>query len=308
MSEFIHDIVDIGESGEIDVLGKKCLYNLDDGTFIPLSQWIKEKNTVEKMTFPEMKSGIALNGKECTIRGDFLGTLVSLGASIYSSAQGVALFSGCGRIGHSPMYPITKHNFSRCACAFTARKLVESNWINQKDEYLTPDTTNPNFHQFEMDSVIYSLFHSSSQQSSLRQMDYGGKKWDIKNEFFWMGKSEIMSLANEHNLDDMYNDAAIADERFVYKFIQSHLNEFSPEAKAVLDKGSELVRKSFKYRFLFDQDHPEFQVNNWDCGFYQLKQIWKEYLKDDFNEFKELYKKFSEKLLPQVYELGFLKK
>ena len=97
-------------------------------------------------------------------------------------------------------------------------------------------------------------------------------------------------------------------ESFAYEFIQSHLNEFSPEARAVLDKATELVKKSFRYRFLFDQDHPEFQVNNWDCGFYQLKQIWKEYLKDDFNEFKELYKAFSQKMLPQVYELGFLKK
>ena len=218
------------------------------------------------------------------------------------------MFSGLGNIGNGGTYIITESNFLRCTCAFTARKLIESNWINQKDEYLAPDTTNPNFHQFEMDSVIYSLFHSSSQQSSLRQIDYKGKKWDIKNEFFWMSKADIENLANENNNDDAYNDARMSEDRFVYKFIQSHLNEFSPEAKAVLDKGSELVRKSFKYRFMFDQDHPEFQVNNWDCGFYQLKQIWKEYLKDDFNEFKELYKAFSQKMLPQVYELGFLKK
>ena len=33
--------------------------------------------------------------------------------------------------------------------------------------------------------------------------------------------------------------------------------------------------------------------------------MYKEYLKDDFNEFKKLYKKLSEKLLPQVYNLGF---
>ena len=40
----------------------------------------------------------------------------------------------------------------------------------------------------------------------------------------------------------------------------------------------------------------------------QVEQTYNDILKTDFNEFKELYKKLSEKLLPQVYELGFLKK
>lgn len=31
-------------------------------------------------------------------------------------------------------------------------------------------------------------------------------------------------------------------------------------------------------------------------------------MKDDLEEFKALYKKLSEKMLPMVYELGFLRK
>jgi hypothetical protein len=259
--------------------------------------------------FPNMSSGIQINGSgENKVSIGSIGTILNGCNSVVGNAQLTSLFSGCVKMGGTPMYSILPSNFLRCTCAFAARKLVENTWMNHFDEYLAPDTTNPNFHQFEMDSVIYSLFNSKSQQSSLRQIDYKGKKWDIKNEFFWMSKSDIENLANENNNDDAYNDARMSEDRFVCKFIQSHLNEFSPKAKAVLDKATELVKKSFKYRFLFDQDHPEFQVNNWDCGFYQLKQIWKEYLKDDFNEFKELYKALSQKMLPLVYELGFLKK
>lgn len=33
-----------------------------------------------------------------------------------------------------------------------------------------------------------------------------------------------------------------------------------------------------------------------------------EYLKDELEEFKSLYKKLSDKMLPMVYELGFLRK
>ena len=303
-NNFKHDLVDTDENEEIVKVGEKDIYNSD--SLPQMSKWIRG-NEIYKKTVDTLKvsSGLTIKG-DCKTVVNSIGYLLNHYNSVYGNGQNSALFSAVFSDEHG--LPVTPSNFLRCTCAFAARKLVHGNWINDKDEYLAPDTSNPNFHQFEMDSVIYSLFHSSSQQSSLRQIDYKGKKWDIKNEFFWMSKSDISDLANENNNDDAYNDARMSEDRFVYKFIQSHLNEFSPEAKAVLDKGSDLVRQSFKYRFMFDQDHPEFQVNNWDCGFYQLKQIWKEYLKDDFNEFKELYKAFSQKMLPQVYELGFLKK
>ena len=307
-NNFKHDLVDTDESGEISIIGDKDIYNSDG--FVQMKLWIKEDiGNLDLVDMPKLSSAILCKETKYGNKLDknAIGCYSNGSNNVAASTQGVAIFTSLDTSNGNGL-SILPSNFLRCTCAFTARKLVESNWINQKDEYLAPDTTNPNFHQFEMDSVIYSLFHSSSQQSSLRQIDYKGKKWDIPNHFFWMSRNEIMNLANENNNDDAYNDARMSEDRFVYKFIQSHLNEFSPEAKAVLDKGSELVRKSFKYRFLFDQDHPEYQVNNWDCGFYQLKQIWKEYLKDDFNEFKELYKAFSQKMLPQVYELGFLKK
>ena len=307
-NNFKHDLVDTDDNGDIIKVGEKNIYNTDG--LSPMGDWVVEKKKKNLVDWLPLTNGINVkndgNVSGTKMDVDALGYFHNNANSVCYNAQYVNLFTSVFASAHGCEYHPS--NFLRCTCAFAARKLVQGNWINQKDEYLAPDTSNPNFHQFEMDSVIYSLFHSSSQQSSLRQIDYKGKKWDIKNEFFWMSKSDIENLANENNNDDAYNDARMSEDRFVYKFIQSHLNEFSPEAKAVLDKATELVRKSFKYRFLFDQDHPEYQVNNWDCGFYQLKQIWKEYLKDDFNEFKELYKVLSQKMLPLVYELGFLKK
>ena len=59
---------------------------------------------------------------------------------------------------------------------------------------------------------------------------------------------------------------------------------------------------------MFDEDNENYQINNWDGGWYQIKALAKEYAKDDFEEFKTLYKKLSDKMLPMVYELGFLRK
>jgi len=120
-----------------------------------------------------------------------------------------------------------------------------------------------------------------------------------------MSKSEIESLANEFNNDDCYSDVHTSEDRFVYKKLQEIT--LTSEAQAVLDKACEIVRKTFKYREIFNEEHPEYQINNWDCGFYQIKALAKEFAKDDLNEFKELYKKLADKMRPMVYELGFLK-
>ena len=123
-----------------------------------------------------------------------------------------------------------------------------------------------------------------------------------------MSKEEIMDLANEYNMDEIYEDAKTSDERYVYKYVQKHKEEFSQEALDVLNKAIELTKKSFKYRQLFADEHPEYQLEKcWDAGFYQLKAIWKEYMKDDFEEFKKLYKVLSDKMRPLVYSIGFLK-
>ena len=67
------------------------------------------------------------------------------------------------------------------------------------------------------------------------------------------------------------------------------------------------LKSSNNYRELFNQEHPEYQINNWDCGFYQIKALCKEYMPELLKEFKEVYKKLADKMRPMVYTLGFLK-
>ena len=203
-------------------------------------------------------------------------------------------------------FGLSPDNFIRCTSLFSARKLIDNIWFNHNDEYMKPNTEHEKWSEFESDSVIYSLFNTSSNQSSLRKIEYKGKVYDIRNEFFWMSKSDIMQLAEDNSNDFAYDDARTSDERFVYTWLQSH--NLSKEAQAVLDKAIEMVKKSFKYRELFAEDNPNYQISNWDAGFYQLKALWKQYLPDDFSEFKSLYKALADKMRPMVYELGFLRK
>lgn len=197
------------------------------------------------------------------------------------------------------------YNALKCTALFAARALVNCEWYNCKDEYMKPNTEHPKYKEYENDSIIISLFHSKSQQSSLRQIKYDNKIWDIRNEFFWLSKHQMMELAKEYNYEELYNDALISNERFIYKYLNTIT--LSKEAQAVLDKATELLIKGFKYRQQENDEHREYHLNTFDASFYQNKIIWKKYLPNEYNEFQKLFKTLCDKVRPMIYELGFLK-
>jgi hypothetical protein len=143
----------------------------------------------------------------------------------------VAIFTSCfsGKSGIS----IIPENFDKVVSLFSARKLIDSNWINQKDEYMAPNIESDEYEIFRTDSIIYSLFNNSSNQSSLRQILYKGEVWDIKNQFFWISKEEMANLANQNNYAELYNDARTDSDRRVYKLLFGELKllwkEYFPE-------------------------------------------------------------------------------
>ena len=300
---FKHELIDTNGEGVVRI-GEKIVYNTDNT--ISVNDWAKE--SVKKLkTFdaPQISSGVIIkqNGRG-RISKDALGYIASNSNNVDMNAMFVAMFSGAHSRANG--YVVNKDNFTRCTSLFAARKLVEKTWVNSKDEYMKPNTDHEKWQEFENDSIVYSLFNTSSNQSSLRQVEYKGKKWDIKNEFFWMSREEMMLLANENGNDVCYQDANVSTDRYVYNLLQNIT--LSKEAQLVLDKACELVRKTFKYRMMFDEDNENYQINNWDASYYQMKPLWKEYAKDDFEEFKSLYKKLGDKMRPMVYELGFLRK
>lgn len=293
--------------GEIEIVDEKVVYNVDGQKTASL--WVKEDvKKFKTEDAPQMTSGINYKPNKNGCRGNLvknaIGFFYNNSNNVDKNAQNVGMFTSCFSSGTGcSILPI---NFTKCTALFSARKLIEKNWVNSKDEYLAPNTEHPKWKEFVNDSIAYSLFHSASNQSSLRQIEYKGKLWDIKNEFFWMSREEMMSLANEHRNDACYQDANVSTDRYVYNLLQNIT--LSEEAQLVLDKACELVRKTFKYRMMFDEDNENYQINNWDASYYQMKPLWKEYAKDDFEEFKSLYKKLGDKMRPMVYELGFLRK
>ena len=305
-NNFNYNLID-NIDGEIEMIGEKDVYNTDGLT--TASDWAKSTSKNEKVEQVYLTSAIKVKEsdsfKAYTLKKS-IGSFVNSGNNVDKNTQSCYLTCGSISTATGAITHIMDDNFDKCIALFSARRLVSCNWVNWADEYLVPNEKHPAYKEFVNDSLIYSLFESKSNQSSLRQIEYKGKLWDIKNEFFWMSRKEMMSLANENGNDVCYQDANVSTDRYVYNLLQNIT--LSKEAQLVLDKACELVRKTFKYRMMFDEDNENYQINNWDASYYQMKPLWKEYAKDDFEEFKSLYKKLGDKMRPMVYELGFLRK
>lgn len=301
-NNFNYTLID-NENGEIVEIGNKVVYNIDG--LKTASEWAKEPiKKLKTEDAPQLSSAIKLkqDGQGKLVK-DALGYYVNVSNNVYKNQTDVYIVSSCSSMAHG--ISILPDNFERVCANYVSRKLIVGNWVNSKDEYLSPNTEHPAYNEFVNDSLIYSLFHSSSNQSSLRNVDYKGKKWDIKNEFFWLSNKEIENLSNTNGFTQTYNDARTSKERYVYNKLQTIT--LSDEAQAVLDKASDIVRNTFKYRELFNQEHPEYQIMNFDCGWYQIKALAKEYAKSDYEEFVKLFKELENKMRPMVYTLGFLK-
>lgn len=304
------DILELSDNFEIVNVGEKTLISVEN--INRACDWVRKKTPSKKnvVDFPNFTSYLTLLDKNKKVDIDgYLGGYCELSNSVYQNSQGVTIGTGIMTLGYTTSVPIYKENFSHIVTMFSAKKLIQQDWINDKDEYLEPNENHTDFELFINDSIVYSVFNNASSQSSLRQVEYKDQLWDIKNEFFWMSVDRMKTISDGMGYDDLYNDARTSSDRHVYKLLfgpENIYEKLSPDAKAVLDKATELVELSMEMRQVMAND--ENHLNSWDAGYAQLKLIWKEYFQEDFKEFRQLYKDLEDRMRPLVYELGFLTK
>ena len=97
-------------------------------------------------------------------------------------------------------------------------------------------------------------------------------------------------------------------ERFVYEYLKENRQYLSNDVRELLQMLDDAVEKTFKYRKLFNVEHPEYCVNAWDAGWYQIKAMLKEYEPETLKVIFEQRRKCAQRMESLVYELGFLKK
>ena len=297
---------DLLQNKELDIvkIGEKTLMYLSKERGC---DWVKQHNSKIKTVVPNLSSTLQVKDtKKLGVEG-MICVLNNGTNRIEKNEKECAFLSSMysGNIG----VPVTFNNFLKSTALFASRKSIKPTWQNMKDEYYVPNENHENYNNFKLDSIVYSIFNNRSYQSSLRNVIYRGNTYNIKNEFFWMSKNEMVEISNQNNYNELHRDAVTDSDRYVHTLLfgeEGIYNQLSDEAKDILDSATNLVKLSFGMRrnFANDTNH----LNSWDAGYAQLKLLWKEYYPEQFKEFRAKYKVLEDKMRPMVYELGFLLK
>jgi hypothetical protein len=285
---------------ELVCIGTHLYYNLDGKE--KLSDWVRGE--LPKCTKSVCTTdGIKVIGKtdkaaRGTIAPGALGYLCFNSNVVEKNAKYVILTSLPISVANG--FNLLPENFDRAVAGFAARKLVENKWYNTRDCYMTPNTEHPKYADWQKDCYIFSMFHSASNQTSIKG-EVDGEAYDFVNNFYPFSKKETYEILG---LDWKQNSKE--ETRFIRS--SGKLDSLTPEGQKVLDDFKACLSASAKARPEYAKAHPELQVQRWDCGWRQLKGLFAEACPDEFAQLKASFKALKDKMLPLVYELGFLKK
>ena len=225
--------------------------------------------------------------------------------NLMKSGTDVFLTSSCST-GNAGVSVIPGESFRRAIALYAARKLVTEDWQNQKDEYLAPNTALPGYEQWNDDAVIYALLHTSNNCTAMRNVQYRGRPWRIKNNFWWKTRAESRALYDHAACGQLTADLrAEATDSYLASILPT-LN-LSPEARVCLAQLDALLISTLPMRESFATARPELHLMAHDSGIYQLKHLFKEYEPEAWKALQASLKALADKLRPGVFAFGFLR-
>jgi len=275
-------------------IGEKKFYNVPSASF--LSNWIIRPRSNKVDVIP-LKNAIKPATASKDLRGtkwadDAIGCLVIKGPDVQNASTQAILSSGYGSAG---TIFVTTQNLWQAAIIFAVRRVIKSTWLNDRDQFLKP--TEPISEEFKTDCLIWMLFNGGNLTASANDLEWNGKKWSIVNHFIPFTETEVN-----------------APDRFESDFMVRYLldKSLSNEANQVLMAGKVLWQAYFAHtdvRTVRD----DLKLNRCDVGWYQVRKALQarnvsgDYTPVSFKPFEAVYIALTEKLQPQVYELGFLR-
>lgn len=276
-------------------IGSKNFYNIPSEKF--LSSWIKRPRSNKTDALP-LKNAISPTTSTKDVRGTkwadgAIGGMICGKNDLQHAATQTALLSSgyCSAGG----YFVTPDNLWQTAVLFSVRRLIKPTWLNDRDQFLQP---NKELNQeFRTDCLVWMLFNGSNLTASANDLEWNGKKWSIVNHFIPFNEQEVG-----------------APDRFESDFMVSYIadNLFSAEAQSVMNEGKRLWQAYFAQTDVYTV-REELKLNRADVGWYQIRKALQarnstgDFPLISFLTFEEAYKTLSDKLHPQVYELGFLR-
>ena len=274
-------------------IGDKLFYNLPNNSF--LNVWLERPKTNKELVLP-LKNAISpsvTTPRVKTWSDNAVAYIYCGGSDLQHAEQQTVIYSSVYGGGNG--FYLTPENIWQAAIIFSVRRLIKPTWLNDRDQFLQP--TEPLTDEFKNDCLLWMLFNRCNRTASANNLEWNNQKWSIVNHFIPFTEKEVN-----------------ANDRFESDFMVQYLKKkiLSKEAKAVLNTGRSLWQAYFAHT----DSRPvrdEFKLNRADVGWYQIRNALKkrnesgDFIPVDFSEFELAYKNLTEKLQPQVFELGFLR-
>lgn len=277
-------------------IGSKTFYNLPTDTY--LSKWINRPKPNNMECVPLTNAITPPDGARLDQRGtrwsdNAIGYMVS-GGNDFQHQKYINLLSSAASMGHGIF--VNPGNLLQCAVYFTMTKILRPTWLNDRDQFLQP--TGELGEEFQTDCLVWMLFNGSNLTASANGLEWNNRKWNIVNHFIPYTEEEVGAPSR-------------FESDFMVQFIEG--KAFSDEAQRVLDRGRELWRAYFSMEDEY-QIRERYKLNRPDVGWYQVRNALSDrndtgsYRKVDFAGFEQAYKELTDKLRPEVFGKGFLKK
>jgi hypothetical protein len=268
-----------------------------------LNNWFERPKNSNDYILPPLSNGITVkDGNTDTrhrARHDFLASICSNGNDFQHAKYVVMLSSPNASAG---AFTVNEENFLQAVTLHAVKKIPKPTWLNDRNQFLIPRLEPTQ--EFYCDCVIWSLFASSNETTSLSNVQYLGNTYQIKNNFFPFKIDDLKKW--EVKDPDFRQQLSNDEDRFVANWILQ--NELSEEAKTVLTKAKEVYK--FFYSHLNEMATQNWKIDTWDAGWYQIRRSLTEHnlAADELNELKTASDELAKKILPQIEEFGFLDK
>lgn len=277
-------------NSDVEKVYKKIFHAVNQK--LSLNKWIKRPPATKK--FPPMSAALNIAKKNKDRRDriseNFLCSLTVKGNEFCNQTYTSIL---SGPYVSAGAFSVTPENFEQSMIIHAVRRIPKATWLNDRDQFMQP--TKKLSREFICDCVIWSLFSNSNQTVSLRNVEYEGETYQMKNNLFPIMLEELRSWKIS-NSEIKWQIERETENRFVAIWIKNNFADFSLESRAVLAEGKNLYKKF--YAELDSLDRKKFKIEDWDAGYYQVRMS----LGESVN-----IKILGEKILPQIYELGFLR-
>jgi len=287
-----------------------------------LSSWVREplqsisNASLPLGSYPQLSS--ALNeSKGNSPRGrllkNSLGYMVSNSNNIGEGTLNSGVWIVTGSAYKANGFNVLSENFEHAVVNFAARRAITPTWYNEQDNFHYPNMKDPRYKEFVGDSIVFSLFENASYQASYRDTGWSNSgvsgRWI--NEWFWLSKDFVREVVENHpKLSPIYDDLRGDEDRFVFQQINMirNNNNLSLEAESVLNSATEVWKATLFNRPLLFEDYPEYHLQAWDAGWYQVKKINDKYPDINYSEFSKAFKQLKNKIEQNIYELEMLSK